>query len=318
MCCAHGSHAQIPFEAPDRFASNDMDRNSILGGSMYPEVLERQQTVASVTARLGYLGASSGRPYDYACEPPSGVAWQNYEADARAVRITDVRTVESKPTLGIQGFELFTAPSAVRDFLDDDAIRRVYYAETAELARRATGAERAYVFDHLVRTREPNTPALTFGRRVQGARPSANGRVHNDYTEASGPRRMKSAVEAIGAEAVEGRFAIVNIWRPIRGPVLDAPLALCDARTVAGHDLVASDVHYATRTGEIYLMRYSSHHRWFYFSAMSPKEALVFKQYDSQRRGVARFVPHAAFDHPDTPPEAPPRESIEARCLVLY
>jgi hypothetical protein len=169
-----------------------------------------------------------------------------------------------------------------------------------------------------VRKREPGTPALTFGRRVQGERPSANGRVHNDYTEASGPRRMQAVLENAGMAATAGRFAIVNIWRPIRGPVLDAPLALCDARTVAGHDLVAGDVHYATRTGEIYLVRHSAHHRWFYFSAMNRAEALVFKQYDSQRRGVARFVPHAAFDHPDAPPDAPPRESIEVRCLVLF
>jgi hypothetical protein len=25
------------------------------------------------------------------------------------------------------------------------------------------------------------------------------------------------------------RFEIVNVWRPIRGPLRDAPLAVCDA-----------------------------------------------------------------------------------------
>jgi hypothetical protein len=295
-----------------------MDLKSIVGEPMHPEVLEREQDVASVTARLGYLGAAAGRPYDYACEPPAGAAWQNYEPDPRAVCITDARSLQSRPTLQPHGFELCVAPSGVSDFLDEEAVRRVYYPEAAELARRVTGAKAAYVFDHLVRRREPGTPALTFGRRVQGDRPSANGRVHNDYTEASGPRRMKAALANAGAPAAAGRFAIVNIWRPIKGPVLDAPLALCDARTVAALHLVAADVHYATRTGEIYLVKHSAHHRWFYFSGMQPAEALVFKQYDSQRRGVARFVPHAAFDHPEAPPDAPPRESIETRCLVLF
>jgi hypothetical protein len=43
---------------------------------------------------------------------------------------------------------------------------------------------------------------------------------------------------------------------------------------------------------------------------------LVFKQYDSQVNGVARFTPHAAFDLPDIATDAPLRQSIEIRCLV--
>jgi hypothetical protein len=35
-------------------------------------------------------------------------------------------------------------------------------------------------------------------------------------------------------------------------------------------------------------------------------------------RLVARFTPHAASEHPDAPASAPPRESIEVRCLVAY
>lgn len=57
---------------------------------------------------------------------------------------------------------------------------------------------------------------------------------------------------------------------------------------------------------------------WSYFSEMDRHEALVFKQYDSQLSGVARFTPHTAFDLPDIPPDAPLRQSIELRCLVVY
>src|SRR5687768_18067213 len=103
-----------------------------------------------------------------------------------------------------------------------------------------------------------------------------------------------------------GRYAIVNVWRPLRGPVYDAPLALCDARTVSPQDLVASDVHYRARTGEIYLVRPSTRHRWFYYSAMQPHEALVFKQFDSLAT-APRFVPHAAFELPDVSTDVPPR-----------
>jgi len=286
---------------------------------MYPDVLlEPRAKAPSVVALLGYLEPNSERPYDYAYPPPEGGPWHNYEGDPRPMRITDARGLPARSSLQRAGFELRDAPSQVTDFLDEEAIRRTYYSETAELACAATGAKQAYVFDHLVRKREPGRPALTFGRRVAGDKPAANGRVHNDYTEASGRQRLALVLQDPDAAAAVRRHAIVNIWRSIAGPVLDTPLALCDARTVSAVDLVDSEVRYATRTGEIYLLRHSAQHRWFYFSAMERHEALVFKQYDSETSGVARFVPHAAFDHPQTPPEAPLRESIEVRCLVVY
>jgi hypothetical protein len=277
-------------------------------------VADPKELARTVTARLGYLDRTTERPYDYAYPPPAGMPWQNYEQDERPVSIADARMLQPPPMLHREGFTLCNAPTCVTDFLDDDAIRRVYYAEAAELARAATGAKAAYVFDHLVRKRAPQA-VLSFGRQVKGERPSANGRVHNDYTELSGPRRMAQVLEDTGAQI--GRYAIVNIWRPIKGPVLDAPLALCDARSVSVTDLVASDVHYATRSGEIYLARHSPRHRWFYFPRMEQHEALVFKQYDSDP-SAPRFVPHAAFDDPTTPIGTPPRESIEVRCLLVF
>lgn len=93
---------------------------------------------------------------------------------------------------------------------------------------------------------------------------------------------------------------------------------MCDARTVSAADLVEAEIRYPARTGKIYLLKHAPRHRWSYFFAMDVHEALIFKQYDSQASGVARYTPHAAFDHPDTPPEAPLRESIEVRCLVVY
>ena len=80
-------------------------------------------------------------------------------------------------------------------------------------------------------------------------------------------------------------------------------------------------VHGAARlgTGEIYLVTHSADHRWWYAPAMERHEVLVFKQYDSAS-GVARFTPHAAFDHPDAPPGAPKRamRTSKLRCLVTY
>jgi hypothetical protein len=272
----------------------------------------------SVIAELSYLAHTDARPYQYMYEPPPGEVWQNCEYAAHVMRIVDVRGASIRPSVHEQGFELWDAPSAVADFRDAQAVVEVYYRETAELARIVTGAKRAYVFDHLVRAREHGRPALGFGRAGDGSRPAANGRVHNDYTEESGRKRLGLVLQDPIAAAAVDRYSIVNIWRSIKAPVLDTPLAVLDARTLSAADLIAAEVRYPARMGEIYLVQHSPRHRWFYYSAMDRHEALVFKQYDSQVNGVARFTPHAAFDHPDTPADAPLRESIEVRCLVVY
>jgi hypothetical protein len=209
-------------------------------------------------------------------------------------------------------------PRPSRDFLDDAEVTAIYHREVAELALAVTGGTRAHVFDHLVRQREADRTALSFGRRATNGKAAANGRIHNDYTEDSGRRRLGMVLTDPDEAAAVRRYCIVNIWRSIKGPVLDTPLAVCDARSVMAKDLVSAEVRYPRRTGEIYLARHSPAHRWSYFSAMDRHEALVFKQYDSQLGGVSRFTPHAAFDHPDAPADAPLRESIEARCLVVF
>jgi hypothetical protein len=270
----------------------------------------------SVLAELSYLEPGAERPIQYAYQPPHGGPWESCGYEPRAVRIADARALVPGASLHAEGFELRDAPSEVADFLDEDEVTGVYYAEAAELARAATGAKQVHVFDHLVRTREAGRPALGFGRR--GGRPAANGRIHNDYTEDSGRRRLGLVLADPRAAAAVGRYGIVNIWRSIKGPVLDTPLALCDARSVSAADLVAGEVRFPERNGEIYLLRHSRRHRWYYYPAMDRHEALLFKQYDSQLSGVARFTPHAAFDHPDAPIDAPLRESIELRCLVVY
>jgi hypothetical protein len=287
------------------------------GQQASPRYTPARARLPAVQAALGYLSPTGERPYNYAYEPPAGAAWENYRVDERAVWIRDARALDPQPCVDCEGFALWDAPSSVTDFADGQAVTERYYPEVAELACAATGAARAYVFDHLVRRRDAQGGPLGFGRPGKGQPAGANGRVHNDYTEASGRRRLKLVLgeaAAVGA----GHYAIVNVWRPLRGPVLDTPLALCDARSVDAVDLVGADVRYPHRTGDIYLMVHSPRHRWFYVSGMDRHEALVFKQYDSRISGVARFTPHAAFDHPDAPPAAPPRVSIEARCLVLF
>lgn len=269
-------------------------------------------------AELSYLVPDGKRPVQYAFEPPPGEPWESGHFEARSVLLGDARTLPGDTSIDCEGFERRDAPTALGNYHDADEVRRIYYPELESLAISVTGGHRAYVFDHLVRERAHDAGRLNFGRSTRGQTAAPNGRVHTDYTEQSGRRRLELVLSDAQPAGPIQRYCIINIWRSLRGPVLDTPLAVCDARSVGSDDLIEADVRYPRRTGEIHLARYSPSHRWWYYSALDRHEALVFKQYDSQREGVARFVPHAAFSHPHAPAGALPRISIEARCLVVY
>jgi hypothetical protein len=270
--------------------------------------------IEPVSATLDYLQSALRKPVTYMLAPPGGHTWETGDYAPMPVTISDGRGKVDAPALDREGFQLCSAPSAMREFAEREEIQRVYYPEMEALARSVSGARRAIVFDHLVRRRAPGT-LTPFGAR-EGHRPSAATRVHCDFTPSSAQRRLALEMEARGIGHV-ARFAIVNLWRTTRLPVLDAPLAVCDARTVRPTDLVAADIVYPTRTGEIFEVLYNPAHTWTYFHAMAFDEVLLFKQYDSAD-GVSCYTPHAAFAHPATPPGTPPRESIEIRCLLIF
>lgn len=272
----------------------------------------------SVVAEMGYLKHSDGKPFTYMYEPPAGIERQNCEFELVVMPITDARNLASRPKIDVEGFELWEAPTEVVDFRNDEEVSSKYYAEASTLVKAATGASTVIAFDHQVRQREAGRPSLSFGREGDGSKAGAVGRVHVDYSEEAGQKRLNLVLQnQYLAESIE-RFAIVNVWRSIKGLVLDTPLAMCDARSVGASGLVAGEIRYQSRSGEIYLVRHSNRHRWYYYSAMTRNEALVFKQYDSLINGVSRFTPHAAFDHPDTTEATPLRESIEVRCLAIF
>jgi hypothetical protein len=219
--------------------------------------------------------------------------------------------VAAEAGLDTEGFAVLRAASAVRDFWDDDEVRRVYYPESEALIRRATGADRVFIFDHTVRRHVPGTEDRSAPTR-QPAR-----RVHVDHTARSAPQRVRDFLPDEAEALLAGRVQVINLWRPIRGPVLDTPLALVDARTIAPGDLIRQDLIYADRIGETYAVAWNPAHRWFYAPAMQRDEALLIKVYDSDP-DVARLSAHSAFDDPTAPAGAPPRESIEVRTLVLF
>ena len=230
--------------------------------------------------------------------------------DPRPVTIEDLRPRAASLSLDREGFVLVRSPTAAG--LWDEAQRRdVYDREIERLIAEQTGARRVVVFDHTLRSGDPDKHTSHFAREPVYL-------VHNDYTPRSAPWRVEDALPDEAADLLSRRFAIVQVWRPIGRPVLRDPLALCDAATVAPEDLIAAERRHPNRVGEIFHVRHSPAHRWWYAPALEPDEALVFKVYDSATDGRACHGAHTSFVDPTVPPNAPPRESIEVRALAFF
>ncbi|KAL9120122.1 MAG: hypothetical protein Q9187_003326 [Circinaria calcarea] len=109
-----------------------------------------------------------------------------------------------------------------------------------------------------------------------------------------------------------------SIWRPLIPSVSDWPLALCDGSTVSPHSLVETDHVRRSYTGSTMYLMHEPQQKWYYLSGQGKAEVVIFKNFDSERRGVrARYAPHASFLHPDAKADRPPRESIEVRAFVF-
>jgi hypothetical protein len=213
--------------------------------------------------------------------------------------------------LDTHGFRFVRHDTMVQNFLDEAEIKRVYYPEIEALIKAESGATRVVVFDHTLRTADD-------AFREQHKIREVVRRAHNDYTEWSGPQRVRDILPNEADELLKKRFAIIQVWRPIRYPVETHPLAIADARSVAFDDFIISERRYPNRVGQTYAIAYNPKHKWFWFPRQARNEALVFKVYDSARDGRARWTAHTAFDDPTSPPNARPRESIEIRTLAFF
>ncbi len=231
--------------------------------------------------------------------------------EPRRMSVLNGRLHADEFSLDRQGFVFVEHKTTVKNFFDRQQLETVYYREVEQLIRRYSGASRIVLFDHTLRSGDE---AEREERLIREPVLSA----HNDYTEWSGPQRVRDLVPDEAEKLLQRRFAIIQVWRAINQPIETNPLALADASSVAPGDLLIAERRYPNRVGQTYRLKYNPAHRWYYFPRMSRDEALVFKVYDSEKDGRARFTPHTSFDDPGTPAGAPPRQSIEARALAFF
>jgi hypothetical protein len=256
---------------------------------------------------------------DIGVKPASYGGIDTFEADKKRtgkyqeykVTIHDGRVIAKELSLDREGFIFVQHDTKMRDFYDEAEIRAVYYPEIEQLVKETSGAKRVLVFDHTLRSADS---AMREAKQISG--PVRN--AHNDYTEWSGPQRVRDLLPDEADELLKRRFAVVQVWRPIRHPVEREPLAIADARSIGTKELFPSSRVYPDRVGEVYHCAYNPEHRWYYFPKMQRDKAIVFKTFDSATDGRARWTAHSAFDDPTSRPDAPPRESIEMRTLAFF
>jgi hypothetical protein len=264
-----------------------------------------------VTAEIGYAVDTGIKPVNETFDAGQAIRRRTGATEQRTMRIRDGRPLLGQLSLDQNGFALVEHRTALTDFFDATQLETLYYPEAEQLVQVASGASRVVVFDHTLRTGD-----LTEQQAKRIREPVLW--AHNDYTEWSGPQRVREILPEEAEQLLQHRFAIIQVWRAIDRPIQSHPLALADARSVSSRDLLPAERRYPDRVGETYQLCYNPDHRWFYFPEMQRDEAIVFKVYDSQADGRARFTPHTSFIDPTSPPNAPPRQSIEVRAFAFF
>ncbi len=270
---------------------------------------EAANTTDAVSAELTFFVDTGEPPVNYVTDKglERGGEYRQHTLDLR-----DGRPLRDSLSLDREGFELLHHDTAVADFFDSGEVERVYNPEIEALVKQATGAKRVFVFDHTVRV---ENEAVRSEKQVR--EPVLF--VHNDYTDQSGPQRVRDLLPADEAEdLLTRRFAIINIWRSIAGPVQTTPLALCDAQTIAPDQLITAERRTKDRVGHTQAMTYSADNRWYYFSDMRRDEAVLLKTYESEPDNHGGPSGHSAFTNPAAPADAAPRQSIETRVFAFF
>jgi hypothetical protein len=275
------------------------------------QVAEQDTMPDTIEVTLNYLLDTGEKPVTYVGAAGGVDTRSSATPDARRVTLRNGRPHADRFTLDRDGFRFVHHDTKVTNFFDEDEVRRVYYPEMEALVKAESGASRVVVFDHTLRTADDEQRAAQKIREVVR-------RVHNDYTEWSAPQRVRDILPDEAEALLRRRFAIVQVWRPIRYPVETFPLGIADAQTLSAQDMVVTERRAANRIGQTYAITYNPAHRWFWFPRQRRDEAIVFKVYDSLKDGRARWTAHTAFDDPTSPANARPRESIEIRTFAFF
>jgi hypothetical protein len=132
---------------------------------------------------------------------------------------------------------------------------------------------------------------------------------------------------------LDGRIQYITIWKPLRGPLHDYPLALCDKQSVDDEkDFEPQDIVDRDEVLENVHVYHRKRHAWCYLEGQEDTELLIFRQADTLQKGFGKLfccdmilsffsytlpgTPHCAIFNPAAPTDCLPRESIEVVAFI--
>ncbi|KAK5049941.1 hypothetical protein LTR84_004060 [Exophiala bonariae] len=271
-----------------------------------------------VTAPLAFLSRLPLYTYQkpYIVIPPKGSGekpaeqrrLENLEFSQVPVIINDMR-MRKESSLSVNGFQKFDHPFGPFDL--DEASVLAYRGQTESILREILDAE-AYRRNSPLEVLEldVNDPLLVEGPPTG---------VH-DLTYDHAPKILRTLLKEHGkAQYLKpgSRIRVVNTWRPMVSKLEDRPLAFCDFRTVDPNDAIPTDRVYPHRSTELYYFHHNENQRWYWLPGQTPDETLMMLMYDTHPDGGAEYCPHVSFPNPLAAADAPPRESVETRSIVI-
>ncbi|KAK8131606.1 hypothetical protein PG984_008044 [Apiospora sp. TS-2023a] len=163
--------------------------------------------------------------------------------------------------------------------LDLPSCNECYWAPGHRNLKHALGAKFVIPLDFCVRRRHESFPIST-GEEYEYNQPTAM--AHIDFTVREGERMINVLFGEHAGKVLQSRWQIVNAWRPIRGPLKDWPLGLCDTRTVDFEsDTMPGDIVFREFFTENMQIHYSSKHVWYWLPEQTVDEVLLFKSAES-------------------------------------
>ncbi|RDL33004.1 Uncharacterized protein BP5553_08443 [Venustampulla echinocandica] len=265
------------------------------------------------------------KPFVYLSEVPKhskDPRQSNFVFHSVQVPITDVRGQESNFSLDEHGFAYRQQRVGFDNFRDEEAIEREYLPQVADFIRaEVDGADEVEIFDWRMRRADYTPEEVDMNDKTVFLPTSGN--VHVDQSPYQATQTLQRMRECLGDEKVDmysrGRVRIINVWRPISGPVEDKPVTVCDGSTCKTSELITNDVIRSAGHGvrEAWALLYGEQQKFYYLSSQTKDEPLMIKIFDSKRDIPATCSPHTSFRHTQIPPGVDPRRSIEVRAFVF-
>ncbi|KAL4938265.1 hypothetical protein BDV06DRAFT_201213 [Aspergillus oleicola] len=207
--------------------------------------------------------------------------------------IKDVRGLPAQPPISLDGngFAYLQCPppalTEAYEYSDPWKIEKIFLPECEDILRsHVEGADEVIIFDWKIRKRKSAKERRTRNPNLQGFAKQ----VHIDTLLTRDPagtptiERIRTHLPKESQDLLARRIRLINLWRPISGPIEDHPMAVCDRGTLDIFKLIETDMIRGEYTGTMLYPQYepNSSCQWYYMSRQDADNVLLFKGFDTR------------------------------------